>query len=52
MQKILGGPPDIVIEGAGSPAEINLRDQVNNRICAHVDASALYFFDEAGQAIR
>ncbi|MEM8904696.1 MAG: cobyric acid synthase [Actinomycetota bacterium] len=35
----------VVIEGAGSPAEINLPDQVNNRICAHADASALLVVD-------
>jgi adenosylcobyric acid synthase len=35
----------IVIEGAGSPAETNLRDQVNNRICEHVDAAALLVSD-------
>ena len=31
----------VVMEGAGSPAEINLRDQVNNRILEHADAAAL-----------
>ena len=35
----------IVIEGAGSPAETNLRDQVNNRICEHVDAATLLVSD-------
>ena len=31
----------VVIEGAGSPAEINLTDQVNNRMLEHADAAAL-----------
>lgn len=31
----------VVMEGAGSPAEINLRDQVNNRMLEYVDASAM-----------
>lgn len=35
----------IVIEGAGSPAEINLRDQVNNRMVVHADAAALLVSD-------
>jgi adenosylcobyric acid synthase len=35
----------VVIEGAGSPAEINLRDQVNNRILAHADAAAILVSD-------
>ncbi|WP_420453806.1 cobyric acid synthase [Ilumatobacter sp.] len=35
----------VVIEGAGSPAEINLRDQVNNRVIEHADASALLVAD-------
>lgn len=35
----------VVIEGAGSPAEINLRDQVNNRIVEHADAAALLVSD-------
>ena len=35
----------VVIEGAGSPAEINLRDQVNNRMVAHADAAALLVSD-------
>lgn len=35
----------IVIEGAGSPAETNLRDLVNNRVCEHVDAAALLVSD-------
>jgi len=35
----------IVIEGAGSPAEINLRDQVNNRMIDHADASGLLVSD-------
>ena len=35
----------VVIEGAGSPAEINLRDQVNNRIIHHADASGVLVSD-------
>ncbi len=35
----------VVIEGAGSPAEINLRDQVNNRMVDHADATALLVSD-------
>lgn len=35
----------IVIEGAGSPAEINLRDQVNNRMIEHADAAGLLASD-------
>ncbi len=35
----------VVIEGAGSPAETNLRDQVNNRVCEHADAAALLVSD-------
>nr|WP_206537725.1 cobyric acid synthase [Ilumatobacter nonamiensis] len=35
----------VVIEGAGSPAEINLRDQVNNRMIQHADAAGLLVSD-------
>jgi len=35
----------IIIEGAGSPAEINLRDQVNNRVVGHADAVGLLVSD-------
>ncbi|WP_395154802.1 cobyric acid synthase [Ilumatobacter sp.] len=35
----------VVIEGAGSPAEINLVDQVNNRMVEHADATALLISD-------
>ena len=35
----------VVIEGAGSPAEINLIDQVNNRMVEHADAAALLVSD-------
>lgn len=35
----------VVIEGAGSPAEINLRDQVNNRMIEYADAAALLASD-------
>lgn len=35
----------VIIEGAGSPAEINLRDQVNNRMIAHADAAGLLASD-------
>jgi adenosylcobyric acid synthase len=35
----------IVLEGAGSPAEINLPDLVNNRMLAHADAAAVLVAD-------
>lgn len=35
----------VVIEGAGSPAEINLPDLVNNRMLAHADAAAILVVD-------
>jgi len=35
----------VVIEGAGSPAEINLPDLVNNRMVEHADARALLVVD-------
>lgn len=35
----------VVIEGAGSPAEINLADLVNNRMLVHADAAALLVAD-------
>lgn len=35
----------VIIEGAGSPAEINLRDQVNNRMIDHTDAAGLLVAD-------
>ena len=35
----------VILEGAGSPAEINLRDQVNNRMVHHADAAALLVSD-------
>ena len=35
----------VVLEGAGSPAEINLPDLVNNRMVAHADAAALLVAD-------
>ncbi len=35
----------VIIEGAGSPAEINLRDQVNNRMIEHADAAGLLAAD-------
>lgn len=35
----------VVLEGAGSPAEINLVDQVNNRMLAHADAAAILVSD-------
>lgn len=35
----------VLLEGAGSPAEINLPDLVNNRMLAHADASALLVVD-------
>ncbi len=35
----------IVIEGAGSPAEINLDDLVNNRVLEYADASAILVAD-------
>jgi len=35
----------VIIEGAGSPAEINLRDQVNHRVLTHTDAAGLLVSD-------
>jgi adenosylcobyric acid synthase len=35
----------VLVEGAGSPAEINLPDLVNNRMLAHADGSALLVAD-------
>jgi adenosylcobyric acid synthase len=35
----------VLIEGAGSPAEVNLPDQVNNRVLEHADAAALLVAD-------
>ena len=35
----------VVIEGAGSPAEINLVDQVNNQMVEHANAVALLVSD-------
>lgn len=35
----------VVIEGAGSPAEINLADLVNNRVVEHADAAAILVAD-------
>lgn len=35
----------IILEGAGSPAEINLVDLVNNRMLRHVDGAALLVSD-------
>lgn len=35
----------VVVEGAGSPAEINLRDQVNNRMIEYADAAGLLASD-------
>ncbi len=35
----------VIIEGAGSPAEINLRDQVNNRMIEYSDAAGLLVSD-------
>jgi len=35
----------VLLEGAGSPAEINLPDLVNNRMLQHADASALLVVD-------
>jgi adenosylcobyric acid synthase len=35
----------VVLEGAGSPAEINLPDLVNNRMLYHADANALLVAD-------
>jgi adenosylcobyric acid synthase len=35
----------VVLEGAGSPAEINLVDMVNNGIVEHVDATAILVAD-------
>jgi adenosylcobyric acid synthase len=35
----------VLIEGAGSPAEINLPDLVNNRIVDYADAAAMLVVD-------
>jgi adenosylcobyric acid synthase len=35
----------VVLEGAGSPAEVNLADLVNNRMTAHADATAILVAD-------
>jgi adenosylcobyric acid synthase len=35
----------VLIEGAGSPAEINLADYVNNRVVEHADAAAILVVD-------
>lgn len=35
----------LVVEGAGSPAEINLPDVVNGRVAAHLDAAVLLVAD-------
>lgn len=35
----------VILEGAGSPAEINLLDQVNNRMIHHADAAGLLVAD-------
>lgn len=35
----------VVIEGAGSPAEVNLADQVNNRMIEYADAAGLLVSD-------
>ncbi|MHB1709865.1 MAG: cobyric acid synthase [Acidimicrobiales bacterium] len=35
----------ILVEGAGSPSEINLPDQVNNRVIEHADAAAFLVVD-------
>lgn len=35
----------VIVEGAGSPAEINLPDMANNRILEHIDGSALLVAD-------
>jgi adenosylcobyric acid synthase len=35
----------VLVEGAGSPAEINLPDLVNNRVLLHSDATALLVVD-------
>ncbi len=44
--ELLADDADLVIlEGAGSPAEINLRDQVNNRMLEYVDGAALLASD-------
>jgi adenosylcobyric acid synthase len=43
--RIAAGHDLVVIEGAGSPAEINLPDLVNNRIVEHADARAVLVVD-------
>lgn len=45
LQRLLGRHQLVLIEGAGSPAEINLPDLVNNRVVEAADASALLVAD-------
>lgn len=45
LDRLRRGHELVVIEGAGSPAEINLPDLVNNRVIAHADASAILVAD-------
>jgi adenosylcobyric acid synthase len=45
FDRVAGRHQLVLIEGAGSPAEINLPDQVNNRVVEHADAAALLVVD-------
>jgi len=44
-RRIADGHDLVVLEGAGSPAEINLDDLVNNRMVDHADATAILVAD-------
>ncbi len=44
-QRVAGDHDLVVLEGAGSPAEINLSDLVNNRMVDHADATAILVAD-------
>ncbi|HEX2382447.1 MAG TPA: cobyric acid synthase [Acidimicrobiales bacterium] len=44
-ERVAGQHELVLLEGAGSPAEINLPDLVNNRMLQHADASAVVVVD-------
>jgi adenosylcobyric acid synthase len=44
-ERLAAGHELVLIEGAGSPAEINLPDLVNNRVLDHADAAGLLVVD-------